>query len=122
MAKRILIIEDDTDILELLIYIFEEEGYHVSSFTKSLEAEQIVLLSPDVVLMDINLSGSPKRGDEICSDLRKFEFSRQIPVLLLSAEKNLASLALNCQADEYMTKPFDIDKLIENVENMQNVP
>ena len=61
MAKRILIIEDDIDILELLVYLFENEGYQVSSFNRAPEAEEIIHLLPDVILLDVNLAGSAKR-------------------------------------------------------------
>ena len=119
MAKRIVIIEDDTNILELLVYLFENEGYHVSSFTKSLEVEEIALRSPDVVLLDINLTGSPKRGDEICSDIKKLPADQMFPVVLLSAETDLETLARNCMADGYVAKPFDIEKLILKVKSVQ---
>jgi two-component system response regulator VicR len=120
MAKRIVIIEDDTDILELLVYLFENEGYQVSSFTKGREAREISQLMPDVVLLDVNLAGSAKRGDQICSELRKLDLTVPFPVMLLSAEKDLATLAAACMADGYMAKPFDIDNLIAKVEAIQS--
>lgn len=119
MAKRIVIIEDDIDIMELLVHIFENEGYHVSSSNISLEAGEIAQLLPDVVLLDINLAGSPKNGDEICLDLRQLSFTKSLPVMLLSAERDLARLAGNCRADGFMEKPFDVDKLIGQVAAIQ---
>ncbi|KQR70407.1 response regulator transcription factor [Pedobacter sp. Leaf176] len=119
MAKRIVIIEDDDNILELLVYLFENEGYHVSSFAKSMEVMEIALLSPDVVLLDINLTGSSKRGDEICADIKKLPADQIFPVVLLSAETDLETLARNCMADGHVAKPFDIDKLILKVESVQ---
>ena len=119
MAKRIVIIEDDDNILELLVYLFENEGYHVSSFTKSREVGEIASLSPDVVLLDINLTGSTKRGNEICSDIKKLPADQTFPVVLLSAETDLNTLARNCMADGYVSKPFDIQKLILKVESVQ---
>jgi len=75
---------------------------------------------PDVILLDVNLAGSPKRGDQICSELRKLDLTVPFPVMLLSAEKDLATLAATCMADGYMAKPFDIDKLIAKVEAIQS--
>jgi DNA-binding response OmpR family regulator len=118
MTKRIVIIEDDQNILELLVYLFHTEGYHVTTFTTSQSAGHIGSLLPDVVLLDVNLIGSQKSGDQVCSELKALLSTSEIPVLLLSAEKNLETIARNCLADAFICKPFDITELIEKVSSL----
>jgi DNA-binding response OmpR family regulator len=112
MAKRIVIIEDDPNILELLVYLFESEGYKVNPFATGRSADEIGLLMPDVVILDVSLVGSPQRGDQICSEIKKLLSTSKLPVILLSAEKDLESIAKNCFADAFIGKPFDIDDLV----------
>ncbi|MNK18723.1 Phosphate regulon transcriptional regulatory protein PhoB [compost metagenome] len=118
MAKHIVIIEDDPNILELLVYLFEDEGYQISSFSQSQTANHIQTLLPDVVLLDVNLSGSISQGDEICKELKKLVATSQLPVMLLSAEKDLASIAKKCNADAFLCKPFDIGELMGKVRGL----
>ena len=118
MAKRILIIEDDPGILELLYLIFETEGYAVDGFLTGKSATEITLLKPDLIILDIRMQGYQKTGDQICADLKAIIPPYAIPVLLLSAEKNLQMLAANCFSDAYMSKPFDVDLLIAKVGEM----
>ena len=119
MAKRIVIIEDDKNIMELLVYLFEDEGYHVTSFTTGKDAAYIAKLAPNLVLLDINLSGSEKNGDAICSDIKNLPDKEKLQVILLSAEKNLESLALSSGAHGFLAKPFDIDSLISKVKALE---
>jgi len=115
MAKRIVIIEDDPNILELLIFILEAEGYQISPFATGIDAAEIGLLNPDMVLLDVSLIGYPKTGDQICGDLKKLLATSKIPVMLLSAEKDLAGISTACFSDDFLTKPFDIDELVNKV-------
>ena len=115
MAKRIVIIEDDPNILELLDYLFENEGYHIFSFSQSQTAKHIQTLLPDVILLDVNLVGSLCQGNEVCNELKALLATSCLPVMLLSAERNLSVIAAQCHADAFICKPFDIDELVEKV-------
>jgi two-component system response regulator VicR len=115
MAKRIVIIEDDPNILDLLTYLFKADGYDVSAFATGMSAAEIGTLKPDVVLLDVALVGYPKTGDQICSELKALLSTSRIPVLLLSAERNLQAIANACHSDAFLCKPFDIDELLDKV-------
>ena len=115
MAKRILIIEDDPGIMELLQLIFETEGYVVDSSLKGMTTTEITLLSPDIIILDIKIQGFASTGDEICAALKAIIPPCGIPVLLLSAEQNLKQLAEACLSDAHLGKPFDIDVLVDKV-------
>jgi two-component system response regulator VicR len=115
MGKRILVIDDDRDILSIMDIILGEQGYQVMLYDNGTTAEQIKLLRPDVILLDIRIAGFYKSGAEICKEIKsEFELSG-IPVLLVSAEIDVASLAASCGADGYVNKPFDIDTLLSTV-------
>ena len=118
MSKRILIIEDDPGILELLQLIFEDEGYLVDAFITGMSALNITAHSPDIIILDIRIAGFDQPGDEICAELKAILPPYTTPVLLLSAENNLAQLAQECKSDGYMAKPFNIAHLLEKVSGL----
>lgn len=118
MAKRILIIEDDPDILEILDIIFANEGYDIISRRNGMSADEIGLLHPDLVLLDVRISGFEKTGAQICADLKALALTSNLPVLLLSAETNLSLIAHNCGADGHVSKPFEITNLVDKVKEL----
>ncbi len=109
--KRILVADDDPDILEVLCLILENEGFEVtpSSDGKNLENEH-----PDLFLLDIDLSGV--NGYSICKRLKKEEKTKNIPVIMISANKNIKQVSSDCGADAYIPKPFHINELIRSVQ------
>ncbi|QJD96816.1 response regulator [Mucilaginibacter robiniae] len=115
MAKRLFIIDDDEDILEILSIVFEDEGYNVVTANNSDAANYILELSPDLILLDVRIAGSPKSGLQICQELKSRQTTCNIPIILISAEHNLALLASNCHADSYVNKPFEITDLLQTV-------
>ncbi|OOQ56587.1 response regulator transcription factor [Mucilaginibacter pedocola] len=114
MSKRILIIDDDENILDILHIIFREEGYNVIVSTSGDASEHIHMLNPDLILLDVRIDGYPKRGDEICAEI-KATYSKKMPIILVSAETDLDMLANECGADLYFQKPFDIYDLLFRV-------
>jgi len=118
MAKLILIIEDDPDILEILGIIFQEEGFDIVSKRNGMSADEIGLLHPDLVLLDVRINGFEKTGAQICAELKKYAQTKSLPVMLISAETNLADIAYSCGANAHVTKPFEINSLVEKVKGM----
>jgi two-component system response regulator VicR len=115
MAKRILVIDDDEDILSILDIIFADEGYEAVLYSTGTTAEQIILLHPDLILLDVRIAGFNKTGDQICTEIKSQLELANIPVLLFSAEENIDSLAHVCGANGYVNKPFDIYGLLTTV-------
>ncbi|RZM22393.1 MAG: response regulator [Pedobacter sp.] len=114
MNKRILIIDDDEDILDILNAIFRDEGFDVVISNTGEAASHIHVIHPDIILLDVRIEGSPKRGDEICAEIKAQYPGDKYPVVLVSAETNLEVLANECGADFYIKKPFDIyDMLLQ---------
>ena len=115
MKKRILVIDDDEDILTILKIIFEDEGYEVISLNTGTTAEEVQIMHPDLILLDIRIIGFNKTGDQICNEIKSRASTMYIPVILLSAEINVPQLAEESRADGYMRKPFDVKELVDQV-------
>ena len=115
MKKRILVIDDDEDILEILDILFVDEGYEVVLLNTGTTAEEVQLIHPDVILLDVRIKGFNKTGDQICNDIKSFNTTKNIPVILLSAEFNVSELAQECGANGYMRKLFNVNELVNQV-------
>lgn|SRR5690606_11923890 len=116
MAKTILVIDDDEDILEILNIVFQDSGYKVILSRVGLEADFINVLHPDIVLLDVRIIGSLKSGTDICKDLKNNAETKHMRVVLFSAEHDLHTMASACDADSYIAKPFGIDNLLTHVQ------
>ncbi len=108
MAKaKILIIEDEKDIIELVRYNLEREGYHVISAASGEEALEIISKeTPELVLLDLMLPGID--GLETCRIIKQDPKSSKIPIIFLTAKSEEADVVVGLQlgADDYITKPF----------------
>lgn len=108
MAKdRILVVEDDDDILQLLKYNLAKDSYRVTGVTSGEEALKAVKLSvPDLILLDLMLPGID--GLEVCRALKRDDRTGDIPIIMLTAKGEEADIVtgLELGADDYITKPF----------------
>ena len=113
MAKKLIIIEDDKDTLDIMTYILTEEGYEVIEANNGEPLMRIHLHKPFLILMDNRL---PERsGGELCLKLKNDPATSHFPVVLVSAESNLEGIAKGCYADAFLKKPFNVEDLIELV-------
>ncbi|PWT94027.1 MAG: DNA-binding response regulator [Acidobacteria bacterium] len=116
MRKNILVVEDEKDIIEILRYSLEKEGYRVhvaQDGHAALEiAEKVV---PNLILLDLMLPGLD--GIEVCKRLKKEERLREIPVIMVTAKAEEADKVrgLEIGADDYVTKPFSSKELVARV-------
>ena len=114
--KRILIIEDDRDIVELVRYNLVNEGFQVSGANDGVTGLSTLKKSPpDLLLLDLML---PKlSGLDICREVRKDESLNRLPILMLTARGDEADrvVGLEMGADDYVTKPFSPRELIARV-------
>lgn len=112
--KKILIFDDDTTILEVIMIIFEENGFQVEiSETSHDILERVAQYRPDVILMD---NWIPRIGGvEATRLLKSHEEFKNIPVIYVTANNDIVALAREAQADDYVAKPFNLDDLEEKV-------
>lgn len=113
MAKRALIVEDDSNIAELLRLYLGKDGFEVMIAPDGGKAESMFdLFAPDVVLLDIMLP--VKDGWQVCRDIRA---KSSVPIIMLTAKGETTDkiTGLDMGADDYVTKPFDVKELIARV-------
>lgn len=113
MAKRALIVEDDSNIAELLRLYLGKDGFEVMIAPDGGKAESMFdLFTPDVVLLDIMLP--VKDGWQVCRDIRA---KSAVPIIMLTAKGETTDkiTGLDMGADDYVTKPFDVKELIARV-------
>jgi two-component system alkaline phosphatase synthesis response regulator PhoP len=116
MSKKILIVEDERDVVKLLRYNLEKEGFRVSSVTDgSLALAEMRREEADLVILDLMLPGMD--GLEICRQLRRHDKYAAVPILMLTARSEEADrvVGLELGADDYVTKPFSMRELIARV-------
>jgi len=114
---RVLVVDDDPQVLRLLRVNLELEGYEVVSANDGLEAlEAVEAENPDLVVCDVMMPGMD--GVEVVRRLRAD--SKQVPVVMLSAKAMRSDMraGLDAGANEYVTKPFDPAELIEVVDRL----
>lgn len=113
---RILIIEDDKDIVELVRYNLAHEGFQVTSMSDGASGlAQVKKSAPDALLLDLML---PKlSGIEICKEIRRDSSLNRLPILMLTARGEEADriVGLEMGADDYVTKPFSPRELVARV-------
>ena len=115
-AKTVLVVDDEEEIVKLLRFNLEKEGYSVQAAYSGVEAiESAVQLSPDMIILDVMLPEAD--GLEVCRRLRSHEGTAHIPILMLSARKEELDkvLGLEMGADDYMIKPFSVREIIARV-------
>ena len=113
-TKKILIVDDDIDILEPLELLLESEGYVVDTTTKGDQTfTKVVSFAPDLILLDVLMSGSD--GRMICKKLKSEAQTKKIKIVMMSAHPTAKADAKGSDADDFIAKPFEIDDLFKIV-------
>lgn len=110
IPKRVIIFDDDEDILSICNYILEEQGWQVYTFSNCNDiVDKVSGINPDVILMD---NWIPDVGGIAATQLLKNnDLLKNIPVIYFSANNDIQILARQAGADTFLAKPFDIDDL-----------
>jgi two-component system cell cycle response regulator DivK len=110
MNKRVLILDDDLDILQICTIVLKKKGFDVSTMNNSNHVVSLVKeFQPDVILMDNWIPGPG--GIEATRTLKQDPSTQHVPVIFFSANSNVSQLAREAQADYFLQKPFDITEL-----------
>jgi two-component system alkaline phosphatase synthesis response regulator PhoP len=116
MTCKILIVDDEPNILVTLEYLMKREGYEVLLARDGEQALEVLRREhPRLVLLDVMMPG--KSGFEVCQELRADEAIKDTVVLMLTAKGRDADVAkgMGVGADAYVTKPFSTRELVEKV-------
>ncbi len=116
MARRVLLIEDEPNIIEAISFILTRDGWTVHTHEDGeTAAERVRKLPPDLVILDVMLPG--RSGFDILQDLRGNAATKDIPVMMLTARGQAKDreMAMQLGATHFMTKPFSNAEVLENV-------
>lgn len=113
VSRTILIVDDDTTLAEMLSIVLEDYGYVTRRCEDGLRAVELVsFLQPDLVILDVMLPGLS--GVEVAQKIRGFS---SVPIIMLTARVDTTDVVagLESGADDYMTKPFDVEELVARI-------
>jgi len=116
--RKIMVADDNPAILDAIKIMLEEEGYEVEASLNGAAAQDMKEPLPDLLLLDIGMSGTD--GGDICKLLKNTELTKRIPVVMISATKDLEQIAKDSGADDYIAKPFQMEHLLATVANYAN--
>ncbi|QXV65278.1 response regulator [Mucilaginibacter achroorhodeus] len=114
MRDKVLVIEDEPVIGEMMCILLEIEGYKVISLSdtasamRKLKNEEVAL-----VMLDLNLAGED--GQQVCRYIKEQPDLKHTPVVLVSASPDLPQIKDKCGADDYLSKPFELPDFVEKV-------
>ena len=110
-----MVVDDDEDIRDIITVILESEGYKVCGLNNGgAVARAVSAERPDLVLLDVQLGDSD--GRDICRNLKQQAETKDIPILMISASHGWPALEeKQCNADDFLAKPFEISELIAHV-------
>ncbi|HON09000.1 MAG TPA: response regulator transcription factor [Verrucomicrobiota bacterium] len=119
MSRKVLVVDDEQDVLELLTYNLKQAGYEVLSAEDGKEALwKVRVYSPDIIVLDIMLPIID--GLEVCKALKKDPQNSKIPIIMLTARANESDRIKGFEsgADDYLVKPFSVRELILRIKRL----
>ena len=115
--KKLLLIDDDTDLLEVLASALTYFGFEVKTSNKPDDIHSLVTThQPDLVILDYIMENV--NGGEICAQLKKKEDTKNLPVIILSAYDKVIKSLGNYGCDAFISKPFDMMDLVNNIKRI----
>ncbi len=108
--KKVLIIDDNPGILFASRQALEFEGYEVFSSTRFPGERSVITSSPDIIFLDVFLADQDGRA--IARELKTRAKTKHIPIVLLSAYPGIDKFAIAAGADDYLSKPFDLEEFL----------
>ncbi|MCZ4223238.1 response regulator [Pedobacter rhodius] len=114
MKKKVVLVQDNKDILDIMDQVLEEEGFDVTASLSTDPIEKIDKIEPDVVVIDDNIKGH-KKGSKVIEELKSDPETEDIPAVLTSTSDKLPQIAEESKADDFIQKPFDLDHMVEVV-------
>ncbi|WP_164849845.1 response regulator transcription factor [Mucilaginibacter limnophilus] len=121
MRKKVLMLDNDPEILEVMKFALTYEEYEVVTVNKT-ECMFLVLkdFNPDIILIDYLLDGI--NGGDVCNLLKSSEQYSHIPIIMLSAYYRVIEMLGNYNCDIFISKPFDLSKLLQTITGLIDNP
>lgn len=115
----VLVVDDDEDVLVLMKRALSSQGYDPAISPNGENMMDIITQSqPDIILLDIHMRGID--GGTVCQLLKTNKTTADIPVIMFSANENVATIAEHCGADGFIKKPFDSAKFNKAIRDILN--
>ena len=114
MKKKVVLVQDNKEILEIMDQVLEEEGFEVTASLTTEPIDKIDEIDPDIVIVDDHIKGE-KKGSAVIKELKSDPQTEDVSAVLTSTSNNLAQEAEDCKADDFIEKPFDLDHMVEVV-------
>ncbi|MDV7695525.1 response regulator [Chryseobacterium soli] len=114
MKKKVVLIQDNEDILDIMEQVLEDEGFDVTPSLTTEPIDKIDEIEPDVVIVDDHIKGN-KKGSQVIEELKSDAETEDVSAVLTSTSPDVPKKAKECKADDYIEKPFDIDHMIDVV-------
>ncbi len=112
--NKILVVDDDADILALVNMSLSMNGFSVEAISNWESINHtIVRFVPDLILLDVSLGGAD--GREICKKLKLVKETQHIPVILFSANIEMEKSIHDCNAQGFISKPYDLPYLLQTI-------
>ena len=112
--KKILVADDDPAILDVLKLFLEDVGYDVEITTDGAKLRDFQDGQADLLLLDVWMSGW--NGRDICTYLKSQEATKRLPIILFSANKGIEHLARAAGSDDFIAKPFELNELLDKLD------
>lgn len=116
MKKKIILIQDDEIILDLMNEVLVDQGFEVIASLTIEPIQEINDIQPAIIILDDNIMGD-KKGSELIKELKNNPETEEVVAVLTSTSFDLSKKAEECKADDYIEKPFDIEQMINVVKN-----
>ena len=117
--KKILVADDDIDILILVKMTLGMQGFTVDAISnwKDID-ERVSQFGPDLILLDVSLGGAD--GRDICKKLKQEPQTKHIPVILFSANAEMGESIQECQAQAFIAKPYELSHFLKTIRSHIN--
>jgi DNA-binding response OmpR family regulator len=116
MAKKILILDDNEDILEMMKVALEDEGHEVECMINTNDIYKTIShIKPDLLIVDYILPGI--NGGELCHQVKTNPKTEHIPVIMVSGHQRVLQSLGTYGADVFIAKPFSLEDIVSNVNN-----
>jgi len=113
VRKKVLIIENDQDIRNIMEFILEEQGFETLSIPEPQDLDEIIPFKPDLILLDEFINDKP--GHRLCKKIKQIDELKDLPVIILSTANDIEVIATECNANDYISKPFNVSDMIDKV-------
>ena len=112
--KKVLVADDDPSIVDVMEILLVDNGYEVLITQNPDKIDVLVKQMPDIIFLDIWMSGVS--GNDVCQRIKSNDLSKHIPVIMFSANRDTKEIALQCGANGFIAKPFEITEILNVIE------